>query len=51
VPVGFVYGRGQRWRIDVRCGPVCYRDPAQTRESFIASMQSKVMELSRPSAF
>ena len=50
VPVGFAYARGQRWSIDMRCGPACYRDPGETRESFVASVQSKVMELSRPPA-
>ncbi len=46
IPMGFAYGRGERWRITLRCGPALYRDPTQSRASFVESVQSSVLELS-----
>jgi 1-acyl-sn-glycerol-3-phosphate acyltransferase len=48
VPVGFSYEPGDRWRITMRCGPAVYRNPAESRASFVIAVQSKVIELSRP---
>jgi hypothetical protein len=46
VPIGFSYEPGDRWRITMRCGPAVYRNPAESRASFVTLMQSKVIDLS-----
>ncbi len=48
VPVGFSYQRDDRWKITMRCGPAVFRKPGESRASFVTSVQSKVVELSRP---
>jgi 1-acyl-sn-glycerol-3-phosphate acyltransferase len=48
IPVGFAYQPGERWGITMRCGPAMYRNPSESRDAFVAAVQSKVMRLSQP---
>lgn len=51
IPVGFAYQPGERWEITMRCGPALCRHAYQSREAFVASVQSQVMQLSQPTSF
>lgn len=48
VPVGFAYQPGDRWSITMRCGSAMYRNPSESRDAFVAAVQSQVMQLSQP---
>jgi 1-acyl-sn-glycerol-3-phosphate acyltransferase len=51
VPVGFTYQPGERWRITMRCGPAMYRNSGESRDAFVAAVQSQVMQLSQTPQF